>query len=232
MKKLLFLLLICTVAVLGCAQKTNEVEKLEVIYFCADHPYCKAAEEYLDQDFLEIDYCNLRDVNNCSESARSNLILVVTIPTLISNNKTFYGLFGILDFMNYLKENGYEVDVPSVVDLVDRVELHLKSYNNTTEMIQQLEDFKKSLNETRVYFFYSPSCPHCLAVKPFVEEFANETGMVEFCDVSDPANCTINAKIVASFSALRGVPTAVIVNSTSEKVLTGEIEVKSLKDYV
>ena len=157
---------------------------------------------------------------------------VFAIPTLISDNKTFYGLFGILDFTNYLKEKGYEVKVPSVVDLIDRVESSLKSYNNTTEMIQQLEDFKKSLNETRVYFFYSPSCPHCLAVKPFVEEFANETGMVEFCDVSDPANCTINAKVVASFSGLRGVPSAVIVNSTSEKVLTGEIEVRDLKNYV
>ncbi len=232
MKKLLFLLLICTITVLGCAQKTGEVEKLEVIYFCADHPYCKATEDYLDLDFLELDYCNLSDVNNCSESARSNLMQVFTIPALISDNETFYGVFGILDFMNYLKEKRYEVDVPSVVDLVDRVEFHLRSYNNTTETIQLLEEFKKSLNETRVYFYYSPYCPHCLAVKPFVEEFANETGMVEFCDVSDPANCTINAKIVASFSGLRGVPSAVIVNSTSEKVLTGEIEVRDLKNYV
>ena len=79
-----------------------------------------------------------------------------------------------------------------------------------------------------MYFFYSPYCPHCIKVKPFVEEFANETGMVEFCNVNDPANCTINAKIVASFSGLRGVPSAVIVNSTSEKVLTGEIEVRDL----
>ncbi len=217
---------------IGCVQKS--VEKIEATYYCVDHPYCKVAEKYLrSMNFLKLDYCNLSDIGNCSSKAKQNMQYIFTIPTVIYENKTFNGLFGVLEFMKTLKREGYKVRVPKTVDVVKDIEEDVKAMKskNSTLFIKYLEEFKSNISKTRVYFFYSPTCPHCMAVEPFVESLTNKTN-ITFCNVNDMRNCSIDTKIVMTFSGLRGVPTAVVVNSTSAEVLEGEEEVKELGKYV
>ncbi len=233
MRKILLAALIL-LFIAGCVQKGIEKEKVEITYYCMNHPYCKVAEKYLRKEkFLKIDYCNLSDLGNCSKSAKQNMGYVFTIPTVIYDNKTFNGMFGILDFLRTLKEEGYAINVPKVTTVVDDIISAVKTYKfrNSSLFIKYLENFKNNLSETRVFFFYSPTCPHCRAVEPFVQKMAERVN-VTFCNVNDIRNCSIDAKVVMTFSGIRGVPTAVVVNSTFEKVLEGENSVKELEKWI
>ena len=222
--------------IMGCVGVKNiETKRVEAIYYCInDHPYCRVAEKYLKNiKFLDLDYCNVRDLKNCSNISKKYIGYIYTLPTLIAENKSFNGLFGLLEFMNTLKREGYNIDVPKVSEVLSSIEEVVKNYKSKDVKIflEYLKEFKNNTTKTRVYFFYSPYCPHCIAVKPYVESLVNKTN-ITFCNVNDFGNCSSDAKFVATLSGLRGVPTAVVVNSSTAKVLVGEDEIRELEKYV
>jgi len=231
MRKLLPVILLFLV--FGCLG----VQKVEVVYYCtSEHPYCKIVDKYLDEiKFLSIDYCNVRDFNNCSKNAKDFAGYIYVLPTLVVENKSFSGLFGFMDFLDYLKSKGYKVYKPTLKEIVNDIEEVVKTYNKTEErdeFLRYLVEFKNNISDkNRIYFFYSPTCPHCVEVKPYVESLANKTTVV-FCDITKFQNCSGDAKIVVTLSGLKGVPTAVIVNLTQVKVLIGSKEVKNLKKFI
>lgn len=87
-----------------------------------------------------------------------------------------------------------------------------------------------------IYFYYSPNCPWCNLVKPYVEFIRSQASDVkfEFCNVKDFENCSTNAKRIAEDIKLKYIPTIVIKNSNTT-ILTGAYEVlkvgKILRDY-
>ncbi len=84
-----------------------------------------------------------------------------------------------------------------------------------------------------VYFYYSPTCPWCKMVMPYVQQL-NESGVdIIFCNVAKLNNCSNEAKKVAKEAKLRGVPTAVAVNETGiVKVFVGAYEVAELGEFL
>lgn len=78
-----------------------------------------------------------------------------------------------------------------------------------------------------VYFFYSPTCPHCEEVMPYVKELA-KTGKAKFtfCDVTGEMSneCVALIKEIG----IDGVPTAVVKAENKTRVLVGSDEVRML----
>ena len=87
-----------------------------------------------------------------------------------------------------------------------------------------------------VYFYYSPNCPWCKYVKPYMELLKSKASDVrfEFCNVEDFENCSIDAKRLAEDIKLKYIPTIIIKNSDTI-ILTGAYEVlkigKILRGY-
>jgi|Deesub1362A_J573_1020465.scaffolds.fasta_scaffold00506_16 thiol-disulfide isomerase/thioredoxin len=75
-----------------------------------------------------------------------------------------------------------------------------------------------------IYYFYSPKCPHCENVKPYVEEASKKTE-ITLCQVE---NMDDACKAVAEKIGLKGVPTAVKIERGKQKIYVGENEVKNL----
>ncbi len=79
-------------------------------------------------------------------------------------------------------------------------------------------------SKNKIYFFYSPKCPHCENVMPYVEN-ASKKMEIEFCQVEKMSD---ECKAVAKKIGLKGVPTAVYQKEKEMRVYVGEIEVKNL----
>ncbi|AGK61690.1 hypothetical protein Asulf_01719 [Archaeoglobus sulfaticallidus PM70-1] len=75
-----------------------------------------------------------------------------------------------------------------------------------------------------IYFFFSPNCPHCKNVEPYVIN-ASKKVEINFCQVE---NLTDTCKEIAEKIKLRGVPTAVVVEKDKVYVYSGETKVKNL----
>jgi thiol-disulfide isomerase/thioredoxin len=78
--------------------------------------------------------------------------------------------------------------------------------------------------EEKVYFFFSPECPHCENVKPYVSN-ASKKMEIEFCQVEVMKE---ECKEIAKKIGLRGVPTAVYKKEGKLRVYEGETEVRNL----
>ncbi|MBO8181795.1 MAG: thioredoxin family protein [Archaeoglobus sp.] len=79
-----------------------------------------------------------------------------------------------------------------------------------------------SNGKDKVYFFFSPKCPHCEKVMPYVKN-ASEKMEIKFCQVGKMDDeCDEIAKKIG----LKGVPTAVYKKENELKVYIGEIQVK------
>jgi thiol-disulfide isomerase/thioredoxin len=76
----------------------------------------------------------------------------------------------------------------------------------------------------KVYYFFSPKCPHCENVKPYVMNASKKVEM-EFCNVEEMNE---ECKEIAGKIGLRGVPTAVHKRNGELKVYVGEIQVRDL----
>lgn len=75
----------------------------------------------------------------------------------------------------------------------------------------------------KVYFFFSPKCPHCENVMPYVEN-ASKKMEIKFCQVGKMDDeCSEVAKKIG----LKGVPTAVYKKGGELKVYIGEIQVRN-----
>jgi len=83
-----------------------------------------------------------------------------------------------------------------------------------------------------VYFYYSDTCPHCMEVKPYVENLTKEYKGVKFyfCNVRNVSECPKESLRFASI--VYGVPTVVIYYNNTTLMLIGSNNVKKLGDVL
>ncbi len=90
------------------------------------------------------------------------------------------------------------------------------------------EDIKFNIrvNTTTVFFFYSPYCPHCKEVKPFMENLTKKYDRVRFvfCNVN---NCNETCKRVIEKYRVMFVPTAVVIGKNDTTILIGSKDIKN-----
>lgn len=77
-----------------------------------------------------------------------------------------------------------------------------------------------NLQNAKIYFFYSDSCPHCREVKPYVEEFAEKHNLT-WCNV---AKMDSNCSRVAKELRIKYVPTLVVMDKET-RIFIGSNEV-------
>ena len=84
--------------------------------------------------------------------------------------------------------------------------------------------------EIRVYFFYSPSCPACRMVKPYMYLLKEKVKDVhfDFCNVNDPKNCSKDSIMVAHMHPFEYIPTVIVIAGDNVTMLTGSYEVLKL----
>jgi|Deesub1362B_J571_1020462.scaffolds.fasta_scaffold02758_2 thiol-disulfide isomerase/thioredoxin len=78
--------------------------------------------------------------------------------------------------------------------------------------------------EGNIYYFFSPECPHCNNVKPFVENASKKVD-IKFCQVE---KLDEECKEIAEKAGLKGVPTVVRVENGKLAKYVGEVEVREL----
>jgi thiol-disulfide isomerase/thioredoxin len=82
------------------------------------------------------------------------------------------------------------------------------------------------------YYFFSPRCPYCVIVKPYVEELAKMDEVdFDFCNVAEAWNCSNESIKVADEINLVGIPT-VVVKTNETKVFVGYKEVLDLGSFL
>lgn len=86
-------------------------------------------------------------------------------------------------------------------------------------------------SKIEVYYYYSPYCPHCKNVSPYVEELKEKYRDVKFyfCNVSDkniPKECYTYAYYVM------GTPTVVVHADNVTTALIGERDVMGLEKVI
>ncbi len=84
--------------------------------------------------------------------------------------------------------------------------------------------------EIKVYFFYSPKCPACRMVKPYMKLLREKVKGVhfDFCNVNDPKNCSRNSIMVAHMYPFEYIPTVILIVGNNVTKLTGSYEVLKL----
>lgn len=84
-------------------------------------------------------------------------------------------------------------------------------------------------HEIRVYFYYSPKCPACRMVKPYMNLLKEKVEGVkfDFCNVNDLKNCSNDSIAVAHRYPFMYIPTVIVIAENITK-LTGSYEVLKL----
>ncbi|WP_456468322.1 thioredoxin family protein [Archaeoglobus sp.] len=78
-----------------------------------------------------------------------------------------------------------------------------------------------SLDNAKIYFFYSDGCPHCKEVKPYVQKIAEKYN-ITFCNVGSlHGDCSE----VLTKMKLKYVPTLVFITTHKSYVFVGSNEV-------
>ena len=80
-----------------------------------------------------------------------------------------------------------------------------------------------------VYFYFSPTCPHCEHVKPYIDRLRENYGNVTFhyCNIRDlPEECYNYTYYVI------GVPTVVVHTKNVTTALVGERDVMKLEELI
>ncbi len=91
--------------------------------------------------------------------------------------------------------------------------------------------------EIEVHFYYSPYCPHCIKVEPYVKDLVKKHPDVKFyfCNVYEVMRDNLSAcsnKSLMYIYHVRGVPTAIVVYNNTVTVLTGSNKVLELEDVI
>ncbi len=96
---------------------------------------------------------------------------------------------------------------------------------------------QKAGEEVKIYYFYSPTCPNCREVEPFISYLKNSTD-VSFvvCNVKNFDSCSDESKSVAKSVYKKlgffGVPTAVVEVKGNRTVFVGKYEVLRLSEFL
>ena len=82
------------------------------------------------------------------------------------------------------------------------------------------------LNVSTVFFFYSPYCPHCEEIKPYIKNLTKRYTNYKFvfCNVY---NCNGTCKVVMEKYRIMFVPAVVVFGKNSTTVLTGSVEIRN-----
>jgi len=94
---------------------------------------------------------------------------------------------------------------------------------------QKLTTSKCNYSKIEVYFYYSPRCPHCENVKPYVDEIRDKYKNVSFhyCNVENASKeCYKYAYYVY------GVPTIVVHTNGITTSLVGERDIMGLENLI
>jgi outer membrane lipoprotein-sorting protein len=83
-----------------------------------------------------------------------------------------------------------------------------------------------TVNNTTVFFFYSPTCPHCEEVKPYITNLTKKYNKINFvfCNVND---CSGECKEIMENYRVMFVPTAVVIGKNGTTILTGSTEIEN-----
>jgi len=103
-----------------------------------------------------------------------------------------------------------------------------KEWNELSEVKAQNEKIKLniSINGTTVFFFYSPFCPHCEAIMPFMKNLTKEYKNVKF-DFCNVYNCSGECKQVMRKYNIMFVPTVVVFKNNTSTTLVGTVDIKN-----
>jgi len=84
--------------------------------------------------------------------------------------------------------------------------------------------------EIKVYFYYSPKCPACRMVKPYMNLLKEKVKDVkfDFCNVYDLKNCSNESIAVAHKYPFMYIPTVIVIAGNDVTKLTGSYEVLRL----
>ena len=90
----------------------------------------------------------------------------------------------------------------------------------------QISSHKHNTAPNTVFFFYSPYCPHCEKIKPYITNLMKNYTNYKFvfCNVN---NCNGTCKVVMEKYRIMFVPTVVVFKKNNTTILTGIIEIKS-----
>ena len=86
-------------------------------------------------------------------------------------------------------------------------------------------------SDIEVYFYYSPTCPHCEKVKPYIDELREKYKNVKFiyCNVSDK---NISKACYTYAYYVFGVPTVVVHAGNVTTSLAGERDIMGLESLI
>ena len=86
-------------------------------------------------------------------------------------------------------------------------------------------------SDIKVYFYYSPTCPHCEKVKPYIDELKEKYKNVKFiyCNVSDK---NISKACYTYAYYVFGVPTVVVHAGNVTTSLAGERDIMGLESLI
>jgi len=134
-----------------------------------------------------------------------------------------------------VKEDYAVITKDGALEKVLPIEKAIKELNAAAAMTKptQNETVNGSAKVT-VYFVYSPSCPHCENVLPYVKEVAanytaNDSVGFVFCDVS---NLNDKCKAIIDEYRVGWVPTAIVKSGSTTRMLVGEDQIKLLGDFL
>ncbi len=99
------------------------------------------------------------------------------------------------------------------------------------------EKVEKRKENVTIYYFYSPTCPNCQAVEPYIDYLMNSTDVnFVLCNVKEFDNCTNEsielAKAIYSKQGFFGVPTAVVKYRGNYTVFIGKYDVLKLSEFL
>ena len=107
------------------------------------------------------------------------------------------------------------------------------SVNNSEEVGMSTQKIttpqKCNFSKVEVHFFYSPYCPHCEEVKPYIINLSKKYRNVKFyfCNVANTSQCPRESMKFAGM--VFGVPTVVIYYNNTPLMLIGSNNVKKLE---
>lgn len=181
------------------------------------------SDKYVETPFEKIlDYLK-QNPNATTYFDKEKQLYVVEMPNFggssakcyVKPDGTIVSLVG--DNGNYVKF--IEIDTSAVPKITPPPEFlkHLKG--STVEAPRT--------NETEVFFYYSPDCPHCHEVFPLVLNWTKYV-KVHICNVENPADPACKVFI----NRVNAVPVAFVVRNGTVKEYLGTYEIKELNDLI
>jgi len=96
----------------------------------------------------------------------------------------------------------------------------------TSTQLKPAQKYTITVNGTTVFFYYSPLCPHCEAIMPFMKNLTREYKSVKF-DFCNVYNCSGECRQVMKKYNVMFVPTVVVFEKNNTTVIVGSRDIKN-----